>query len=99
MGAEEDKDNKKEIIEKVKNLQPLDMIKEAENFDIYNFVRQVTTMLREFCGVGELFLTILMNPGPILLLSGGGVERYAINMSTLSQIAETARVGDVLPRS
>ena len=56
-------------------------------------------MLREYCGVGELFLIFLMNPGSLLSLSGGGGERSAIIRSTLSQIAETARVVDGLPRS
>ena len=56
-------------------------------------------MLREFRGVGELFFTFLMNPGPIISLSGGGGERSAIIRSTLSQIAETARVVDGLPHS
>ena len=42
---------------------------------------------------------ILMNPGPKLSFSGGGGELDTIIRTTLSQIAETARVGDVLPRS
>ena len=55
-------------------------------------------MLRENVGVGERS-QILMNPGPKLSFSGGGGELDTIIMITLSQIVETARVGDVLPRS
>ena len=55
-------------------------------------------MLRESSWSRGTF-KILMNPGPKLPFSGGGGELDTIIRTTLSQIAETARVGDVLPRS